>query len=101
MYKLIIRLDGEFVVLISQRLAQALAARLRSVFVTKLLTNNKRLRNVLLTPSRLLSRSIILCLEVLCVCVKQTTSAKFELDQIAFRSECFELCTHTYIHIYK
>lgn len=70
MYKLIIRLDGEFVVLISQRLAQALAARLRSVFVTKLLTNNKRLRNVLLTPSRFLSRSIILCLEVfVCVCV--------------------------------
>lgn len=106
MYKLIIRLDVEFVVLISLGLAPgnrvdfALAARLRFVFVTKLLTNNNRQRNVLLTRSIYLAFSLSLPLSLcVCLCVKQTTSAKFELDQIAFRSECFELCIHTYLRM--
>lgn len=98
MYKLIIRLDVEFVALISLGLAPgnrvdfALAARLRFVFVTKLLTNNNRQRNVLLT------RSISLSLfECVCVLNKQQVQSLSLTKSLSVLS----VLNCAYIHIYE
>lgn len=68
------------------------------VFVTKLLTNNNRQRNVYLARSLSLFLFVFLSLSV-CVCAKQTTSAKFELG--AKSLSVLSILNWACIHIYE